>query len=145
MINWRHQYDEDRDRQEREKTDIACLDPSLTQQQFTEDVDINVIMKKYGVTDGSIPPVALDPSYFGDFTDAIDFRTALDRVKDATDRFNALPADLRNRFGNDPAYLWQWVNNPANKDEAIKLKLLAEIAPPKETTPAPAPAIVPTP
>lgn len=123
-FTWRHQYDDDADQLERQATAISCLDPSLTQQHFVKDADLNTIVKRYGITDGAFPPAALDPRYFGDFTDEADFREHLDRVRNATDRFNALPADLRATFGNDPVLLHEWVSDPANVDEAVQMGLL---------------------
>lgn len=124
MINWRRQDDEPRDAIERAATDIFCEDPSLTQQHFARDADLNTIIKRYGITDGAIPPAALDPKYFGDFTDAADFREHLDRVRNAQDRFDALPADIRAAFSNDPVLLHEFVSDPNNVEESIAMGLL---------------------
>lgn len=124
MILWRRQDDEAQNELARAATRITFDDPSLTQQHHAKDADLNTIVKRYGITDGAIPPMALNPEYFGDFTDAVDFREHLDRVRDALERFNALPANLRSQFNNDPVQLHDWVLNPLNADEAVALGLL---------------------
>lgn len=123
-FTWAHQYDDARDALDRAATNIRCEDVSLTQQHFAKDANLNTIVKRYGITDGAIPPAALDPQYFGDFTDAVDFREHLDRVRNATDRFNALPADIRSAFDNDPIALHEFVTDPANIEESIAMGLL---------------------
>lgn len=140
-FNWRHQYDEERDEAEGDIAITYFDDPSLTQQHFAKDADINEIMRRFGVKDGSLLPAydksVMDPRYFGDFSDAFDFREAWDNVRDAEHRFMQLPADLRNRFANDPVQLYQWVSDPRNLDEAVKLGLLTKPTP----APAPTPAV----
>lgn len=133
----RDQYDDDRDAYERALTDITPEGPSLTQQHFAKDADINEIVKRFGITDGSIPPAATDPRYYGDFSNVPDFRQALDATKTAADRFALLPFAIRERFGNDPVRLWQFVTNEANNEEAIKLGLLKDFRtpPPADTPP----------
>lgn len=140
-IQWRHQYDATTDAEARAATDIASDDPGKTQQHFAKDCDINEMVKRFGITDGALPPKAMDPSFYGDFSDVPSFRAALDRTRDAIDRFGNLPADLRNRFGNDPIQLWDYVNNEKNADEAVKLGLLAR----KTPQPPAAPAVTPPP
>lgn len=126
-FDWRHQYDDARDAKERAATDIDFTgEISLTQQQFTPDADLNITMARFGITDGALPPVAHDPRYFGDFTDAADLTTALARIRSAWDNFDQLPAAIRNRFDNDPTKLFEWVNDPANVDEAVELKILSK-------------------
>lgn len=125
---FRHQYDEQRDAEESAKTTLTDFGPSLTEMHHAEDADINVLVKRFGITDGAIPPAALDPKYYGDFTDAVDFRTALDRTRDAEQRFRELPADLRKRFNNDPAELYAFVSDERNTDLAVELGLLARSA-----------------
>lgn len=140
-FKWRHQYDDAADEAERCNTRIHCCDESKTQQHFTVDADINELVRRFGITDGAIPPAAQDPSHYGDFSDAPTFRQALDQTKDAQDRFNALPANLRNRFGNDPVELWRFVNNPDNAEESVTLGLLKKT--PVAPQPAAAPAVTP--
>lgn len=139
-FTWRHQYDEEADAFYGQASQIVNDDPSLTQQHFAKEADINEIMRRFGVTDGSIPPAAIDPKFFGDFTDVPDFRQALDNTREAAERFNALPAELRARFHNDPVELWQFVTDPRNADQSVELGLLKrEAKPAPAIPPAPAP------
>ena len=82
------------------------------------------MIKRMGITDGSIPPMATDPSYYGNFMDAPDFRTILDIGREAQEKFNQLPADIRKRFNYDPVALWEFVSDGRNTEEAISLGLL---------------------
>lgn len=134
-FGWRHQYDDARDAHERAKTDYVETSESLTEQHHTPDTDINVLVARFGITDGSIRPAVHDPSYYGDFSDEVSFREALDRVRTATENFNQLPADLRSKFDNKPAKLYAFVSDPANIEESIKLGLLRRNVP-RETPPA---------
>lgn len=95
--------------------------PSLTQQHFAQDVNINSIIAKFKTT-GTMPQGAQKPS-FGDFT-GIDFQQAQNIIAQANEGFMALPSALRKRFGHDPQNLINFVNNEANRDEAIKLGLI---------------------
>lgn len=139
-MNFRQQYDSARDEIEQAATNITCLDASMTQQHHTEDADLNVIAKRYGLTDGAIPPQAMDPRFFGDFTSVVHLQDALNQTRQATDAFNALPAHIRKRFNNSPIDLWEFVNDDANLDEAMKLGLLhpeyKKPEPPVTVTPA---------
>lgn len=127
----RHQYDEKRDAEERLATDIVNNEPSLTQQHYKDEVDINVMMRRMGVTDGAIIPPYFHESvlidHFADFSEAPDFRTSMDQLKEATDAFNQLPAALRRRFGNDPVELMNFLHDKDNIEEAIKLGLLTKM------------------
>lgn len=143
-FNYRHQYDDARDAIERAASDSYNTEPSMTMQHFTEDADINITLKRFGVTDGSILPALdlanVDPRWYGDFTDAVDLKTALDRMRTAEQHFMQLPAELRAMFNNNWSDLATWMENPANIDKAIELKLLTRAPAP---APAPAPATNP--
>lgn len=123
-FRWREQYDLADDAAAGIETQIHNDEPSLTQQHFKDDADLNKIVIRFGITDGAFLATPIDPAYYGDFTDAVDYRTALDQVRDADLKFQALPADVRTRFNNDPVNLWGFVNDPRNADEAVKLGLL---------------------
>lgn len=96
--------------------------PGKTLQAFKEECDINRIMKRYQQT-GVIDHVNRVEPKFGD-VDAVDFQTALHVVMDAEARFFALPSEVRDRFGNDPARLLAFVSDRANLEEAVKLGLV---------------------
>ena len=101
---------------------VDCEDPSLAQQHFRDETDINNILRQFNIT-GLLPENPLSPRY-GDFTGIKDYHSALNAVNDAEDGFMALPADLRATFGNDPEQLINFLDNPANKDQAIALGLI---------------------
>lgn len=103
-------------------SDLECKEPSLTQQQFAEDADINVMMTRFGVT-GQMPSSLRMPT-FGDFTGVGDYRAAMDMVVRAQNEFMTLPPDMRARFGNDPHQLISFLEDPNNAEEARKLGLL---------------------
>lgn len=123
-FTWRHQYDDAADAVERANTDIGDLGPSLTQQHFAKDADINEIVHRFGIGDGSIPPAPNDPRFYADFTNVVDLRSALDRTIEAVVAFDLLPARLRSRFNNNAAELYEFVTDPANESEAVRLGLL---------------------
>lgn len=120
-------------------SDLSCPEKSLAQQQFRDEVDINVMLERFGVT-GQMPSGVRLPQY-GDFTQVADFRSGLHTVMAARDEFMKLPAKLRNRFENDPQQFLEFCTNPDNKDEINRLGLGAPL-PAKPDVPAvpPAPA-----
>lgn len=103
---------------------ILCEDDSLTVEGPARDADINVLVKRYGIDKSGMPVAPIDPSAYGDLSEAPDLKTAMDRIRDANERFAALPASMRRRFNNDAAQLWDFVNDPQNGDESVSLGLL---------------------
>lgn len=103
--------------------------PSLTQQQFAEDADINTIVRRFGLT-GQMPETLAMP-VSGDFSDAVDFQTAMGVIRRAEEEFMTVPPEIRARFGNDPGRLISFLDDESNRDEALKLGLLR---PPVEKT-----------
>lgn len=138
-FNWRHQYDTNRDEREALACTVQDFGESLTQQHFAEDADINVLAERFGLNRGPMPTVPIDPRFYGDLSDVPDLRTILDIANDAKNRFMALPADLRARFDNEPAKLWQFVNDPVNRAASIELGLLREAETPPTVAETPQP------
>lgn len=103
-------------------TSLECKDPTLAQQQFKEECDINTIVDRFGLT-GEMPQVLNFPQY-GDFTGIFDYQTAMNLVVSGREEFMKLPAKLRARFHNDPAELLDFLAEDDNKDEAVKLGLV---------------------
>lgn len=104
--------------------DCQAAKDGKTRQADAEACDINVIMRRYEKT-GMLPTMAQVEGYFADVSDMGDYRTALSVVREADGMFMALPAEVRRRFDNDPAAFVDFMADPANRDEAVKLGLVA--------------------
>lgn len=103
-------------------SDLKCEDPSLAQQQFKDDVDINVLLERFKVT-GVMPQNIVLPQY-GDYTGIADYRTAAEVLRKADNAFMDLPAHIRARFSNDPQRFLEFIADDKNRDEAIRLGLV---------------------
>ena len=120
----RSPYNYDRDVASNE-SGLECLDPSMAQQQFREECDINTIMERFGRTGELIAPIRM-PQY-GDFDGVNDYHSAMNAIVEAQSAFDQLPAKVRARFGNDPAEFLDFVYNEENRDEAIRLGLVEAV------------------
>lgn len=108
-------------------TGVSCPPAEgKTQQQFRDEVDINTLVRRFGLT-GSLP-VNPRPPMVGDFADITDFQSAMNAVRNAEAGFMEFPADLRARFMNDPQRMLMFLADPANRDEAVKLGLVSKPA-----------------
>lgn len=120
---------------------LKCEDKSRTQQHFKEECDINTIVERFGLT-GEVPSGVAVPMQ-GDFTEVYDFQSAMDVVIGARQAFEQMPANVRKRFGNDPALFMEFVHDPENVEEAKKLGLLVKVEEAKVVAAAPAAAVQP--
>jgi len=97
---------------------LLCLDKSLAQQHMKEETDINTIVQTFTRTgmlpQHSLPPLAEDFEQIGSFQDALDLVVA------AREAFQQQPADIRNRFNNDPVRYVEFCSDPANKEQMRK-------------------------
>lgn len=109
-------------------TDVGTR--SRTKQSFKDDTDVNAIMRKY-LSSGLVSHMNRQQPRYGDFSSGVDFKEALDSVRDAEARFLELPSHVRDYVDNDPAKLLDLVFDPARVEEVRKLGLI----PPGEETP----------
>lgn len=116
-------------------TGLSCPDPTLAQQSFKDECDINTIMRRFG-QGAELPENFRSPQY-GDFDQVADYQTALNAVRQADEAFMAMPADLRARFHNQPQELLDFLADGTNKAEAIKLGLIPRPEPAPEAPKAP--------
>ena len=99
--------------------------PSLTQQQFKDECDINKIMDRYlrtGVLSDPLQNRGI-PKY-GDYADIGDYMDHMNKVVEANEMFESLPASIRKRFNNNPGELIEFVMNDDNRKEAEFLGLI---------------------
>lgn len=107
-----------------------------TQQHFKDDSDINNIMARF-ISTGLMDYVQTHEPQYGDCT-GITFENAMDTVVRAQNLFDALPAEWRKRFQNSPEVFLDFVQDPDNLEEAIKMGLATRrpVVKPQPTTPA---------
>lgn len=110
---------------------LLCRDPSLAVQDAKDEVDINTIVRRFGLT-GELPEDVRAPSY-GDFAGVRDYHSAMNAVCVANEAFDAMPPEVRLRFNNDPGSFVDFCSVPGNEDELRKLGLI----PPVPTAPEP--------
>lgn len=111
------------------ETGIDTGTESVVQQQFAEEVDINTIVRRFGLT-GELPNGLAMPMS-GDFSGVGDFHEAMNLLKQAESEFMKLPGDVRERFGHDPARVIAFLEDDKNREEAIKLGMIPK--PPEKT------------
>lgn len=100
---------------------LDCQDKSLTQQHMKDECDINVLVKRF-VVSGEIPQLQIPPLQ-GDFTNALSYQEVLNLTVDANRSFMQLPADVRNRFGNDAGEFVNFCSQESNRDEMRRMGL----------------------
>lgn len=130
------------------ESSLVCPEPTLAKQAFADECDINTIVRRFNVT-GELPANIRMPSY-GDFTGVFDFHTAMNAVAQAHESFEAMPAEIRARFHNNPQEFVEFCADENNRAEARKMGLVPaeELAaaqalagtPPTPAPGAPAPA-----
>ena len=102
--------------------------PGKTKQSFKEQCDVNSIIARFQST-GVPQHLNQGQASFGDFSNVDDYHSAMNKVRTAELGFSELPSALRSRFGNDPARLVEFLQDPENLDEAIELGLASKPVP----------------
>lgn len=122
----------------RPRIQLFCLDPSLTKQEFKDECDLAMTLDRFKRTpEGREVLRNLPESFggqFGDFSEIPDYQTAQNAIIKATKSFDALPAMVRTRFGNDAATFMDFCGDANNVPEMRKMGLMTEEK--KETTKA---------
>lgn len=113
-------------------------EPTMTQQHFKQECNINEILNRYKVT--GVLPVNSQNAWFADLSESPkNYQEALHIAQEAQEHFTALPSSVRAHFDNNCAAYLDFVTNPtdANIQTGIELGLwsLPEVKEePKKTT-----------
>lgn len=99
---------------------------SRTKQSEKRGADINLIVARYKKTGLLVSDLemASRKAVFGNFENAADFHGTMSRVAMVEQAFEQLPSGLRKRFDHDAGKYLDWICDPKNTVEAIKLGLL---------------------
>lgn len=105
---------------------------SKTLQSEKDACDLNKLMARYEETGLLTDPLLgtqRKPMY-GDFTGVADYHQLKIKTAAVEQAFALLPASVRNRFDNDPQKAIDFLSDPKNDEEAIKIGL--KLAPPTQ-------------
>lgn len=116
------------------RVQLICEDPSLTKQAFTKYQDIRYIIDQYTKTG-----IGLNHNpkpMYGDFTKANSegYLESLNVVANVNSQFEQLTPKIRERFNNKAINFLDFMADPANNEESIKLGLRPK---PEETIVSP--------
>lgn len=98
--------------------------PSMTRQSEMEACDIHNVLRQFSQQgfEQLVREKAATGQY-ADLPDEIDYQSSLNTVLAAQASFATLPSQVRERFHNNPAEFLEFLSDPANQDEAIRLGL----------------------
>lgn len=116
--------------------------PSLTQQNFKSECDINEIIRRSVSTGFLVDPLRPrggGSPMFGDFSSLPDLQVLRQKMIDAEAEFMSLPAKLRKRFQNDSSEFVKFCLDPENISELEKLGLATVRKQSPEPEPEPKP------
>ncbi|QXP08621.1 MAG: internal scaffolding protein [Arizlama microvirus] len=116
-------------------TGLITTLPSLAQQQYKDECDINNIAKQFGLT-GKLPQPVYLPT-FGDFSEITDFQSALHAIQRAEASFMAMPSHIRERFNNDSQKFLEFTSDSRNAAEVRSLGLFKDAPTPPPSSPGP--------
>lgn len=113
--------------------DFVCKTKSMTKSEFKDSCDVNHIISKFKKT-GQLT-LADQNMQFGDFSTSVDYHQACNVFIRAQEQFESLPAKLRKHFNNDPEEFLEFCSDEKNRDEMIKLNLIAKDKLPSKDAP----------
>lgn len=122
---------------------LEFTQPSLTQQQFKDECEIESLLKAHNLSQvmGIVNNHGQQPLY-GDVSDIPDFHDAQNHVARATEYFEGLPSDVRSRFNNSLSEFLTTLNNPAAREALTEMGVLKKAADKVDTQPVVPPVAV---
>ena len=115
------------DRTQRFKTQFN--DKSKTNQKWKNKADIRYIVRKNKIARlNQINPNLVEDrgQAMAVFDSSVTYHDMMNQCAAVNSAFQRLPADVQRRFSHDVRNLIDFVNDPQNKDECVKLGLLPQ-------------------
>jgi len=97
--------------------------PSKTDQQYGDETDVNQIVEKYMRT-GELSHTRNQQGVYADTSEIPDLLGATLIVQEANEKFAELPADVREKFQNNPINMMDYLAQEKNRSEAEELGLI---------------------
>lgn len=110
---------------------VSNDEPTLTQQHFQKECDINEMLRKFGAT-GELP--SKEGAFYADASQITDYQSALETVLTIDNQFAQLPSSCRDRFGNSPEAFLDFINQPGAEEHFADLGLTVGPVTPLDVT-----------
>lgn len=106
----------------RKRVQLICnMEECKTEQKFKDECDINWLVNKYDPRTLAEMRSKTEGQY--GFVDSQSFQDAMYIVAKADQMFDQVPSQIRKRFENNPAQFLEFVQNPDNAEELVKMGL----------------------
>ncbi|AXL15252.1 internal scaffolding protein [Microviridae sp.] len=116
-----------------DRVQIDFADAKCTvQRQFKDECDINTVMRKFEKS-GVVTHINERSQDYIDLIGVEDYHTSMNLIIEAQNLFDSIPAKIRRKFNNSPAYFLEFVQNPENEEELIKMGFAKAIQGSSET------------
>lgn len=101
---------------------VDASGPSITEQSHAKECDVNFIMKRFQKT-GQLPVSKTAQPVYIDVTNLTDFQDMHNKVAAARQKFEALPAAEREKYGNK---VEKWIEGKLAEAKALSDKRIAD-------------------
>lgn len=106
---------------------VDCSQGGRTQQSFTDECNINSIMQRFQKTK-TLTHIRDSLPTYADFADAQSYEESMKVIASANSSFQELPANIRERFENDPGQFVDFIDelgeNDMHEEEAADMGLI---------------------
>lgn len=120
--------------------------PSMTQQHFKDDCDINVIVRRFNAGQINTMPLAMNEGFYADVSDLGSYQDANARVNSIKDYFSNLPSSVREKFNNSVDEFVAFASTSDSRSAFIEMGILEKpVEPVKPVQPAPVEPVQPAP
>lgn len=99
----------------RRSCDLDCGTEMVTKQNHKDECDIHKILNQYQRT-GIINHISPHQPQYLDLPDELDYQSSLNLILEAQAAFATLPAEIRDKYGNDPAKFLAALNDPKQRE-----------------------------
>lgn len=93
---------------------------------YKDECDLNLVMKKFRNLSDVMRSYDASGFVYDDFSNVTDYRTSIERMREANEVFSQMPSDLRAHFNNDIATFLDKVHDESSKEILKKHNFLRQ-------------------